>query len=36
MQIRRERRAFYRVSTEDSDMPSSCEIKDERAFKPLR
>ena len=24
------------VSTEDSDIPSSCEIKDEPAFKPLQ
>ena len=28
--------AFYRVSTGDSDIPSSCEMKDERAFKPLQ
>ena len=35
VQIRREHRAFYRVSTEDSGMPS-CEMKDERAFKPLQ
>ena len=29
-------RAFYRVSTGDSDIPSSCEMKDEPAFKSLR
>ena len=28
--------AFSRVSTGDSDMPSSCEIKDEPAFKSLQ
>ena len=28
--------AFSRVSTGDSDMPSSCEIKDEPEFKPLQ
>ena len=28
--------AFSRVSTWDSDMPSSCEMKDEPAFKPLQ
>ena len=28
--------AFSRVSTGDSDMPSSCEIKDEPAFKELQ
>ena len=28
--------AFYRVSKGDSDMPSSCEMKDEPAFKPLQ
>ena len=28
-------RAFSRVSTRDSDIPSSCEVKDEPAFKPL-
>ena len=27
--------AFSRVSTGDSDMPSSCEMKDEPIFKPL-
>ena len=27
--------AFSRVSTEDSGIPSSCEMKDEPAFKPL-
>ena len=28
-------RAFSRISTGDSDIPSSCEMKDEPAFKPL-
>ena len=28
--------AFYRVSTGDSVIPSSCEMKDEPAFKPLQ
>ena len=27
--------AFSRVSTQDSDIPSSCEMKDEPAFKAL-
>ena len=27
--------AFFRVSTRDSDIPSSCEMKNEPAFKPL-
>ena len=34
--MRREPRAFSRVSTGDSDIPSSCEMKDEPAFKPLK
>ena len=29
-------RAFSRFSTGDSDIPSSCEMKDESAFKPLQ
>ena len=29
-------RVFSRVFTEDSDIPSSCEMKDEPAFKPLQ
>ena len=29
-------RAFPRVSTGDSDIPSSCEMKDKPAFKPLQ
>ena len=29
-------RAFSRVSTGDSDIPSSCEMKDDPAFKPLQ
>ena len=28
--------AFSRVSTGDSDIPSSCEMKDEPKFKPLQ
>ena len=28
--------AFSRVSTDDSDMPSSCEMKDETEFKLLQ
>ena len=28
--------AFSRVSTGDSDMPSSCEMKDEPEFKPVQ
>ena len=35
VQIRWSPRAFSSVSTEDSDIPSSCEIKDDPAFKPL-
>ena len=34
--MRRGTRVFSRVSTEDSDIPSSCEMKDEPAFKPLQ
>ena len=29
-------RAFSRACTEDSDIPLSCEMKDEPAFKPLQ
>ena len=36
VQMRRKTMAFSRVSTVDSDMPSSCEIKDETEFKPLQ
>ena len=36
VQMRRAPRAFSRVSTGDSDIPSSCEMKDESAFKPLQ
>ena len=36
VQMRRRPRAFSRVSTGDSDIPSSCEMKDEPAFKPLQ
>ena len=35
VQMRWTPRAFSRVSTGDSDMPSSCEMKDEPQFKPL-
>ena len=34
VQMRRGPRAFSRVSTGDSDIPSSCEMKDEPEFKP--
>ena len=36
VQMRWRTRVFSRVSTEDSDIPSSCEMKDEPAFKPLQ
>ena len=36
VQMRRTPMAFTRVSTGDSDMPSSCEMKDEHEFKPLQ
>ena len=36
VQMRRGTRAFSRVSTGYSDIPSSCEMKDEPAFKPLQ
>ena len=36
VQIRQKPMAFSRVSTGDSDMPSSCEMKDEPQFKPLQ
>ena len=36
VQMRRENGVFSSVSTEDSGIPSSCEIKDEPAFKPLQ
>ena len=36
VQMRRRPRAFYRVTTGYSDIPSSCEMKDEPAFKPLQ
>ena len=34
--MRRRTMAFSRVSTWDSDIPSSCEMKHEPEFKPLR
>ena len=36
VQRRRSPTAFSRVSTGDSDIPSSCEMKDENEFKPLQ
>ena len=36
VQIRRKPMTFSRVSRGDSDMPSSCEMKDEPDFKPLK
>ena len=36
MQMRQRLSAFSRVSTGDSDNPSSCEMKDEPEFKPLQ
>ena len=36
VQMRPEIMFFPRISTEDSDIPSSCEVKDEPAFKPLQ
>ena len=36
VEMRRGPRTFSRVSTGDSDIPSSCEVKDEPAFKPLQ
>ena len=36
VQVRWRATAFSRVSTGDSDMPSSCEMKDEPEFKPLQ
>ena len=36
VQMVRGPRAFSRISTGDSDIPSSCEMKEEPAFKPLQ
>ena len=36
VQMRQRPTAFSRVSTGDSDMPSSCELKDEPEFKPMK
>ena len=36
VQMRRRPTAFSRVSTGSSDMPSSCEMKDEPEYKPLQ
>ena len=35
VQIRRGTRVSSRISTQDSDIPLSCQMKDEPAFKPL-
>ena len=35
-EMRQTTTAFSRVSTGDSDIPSSCEMKDEPEFKPLQ
>ena len=35
VQMRRRLTAFSRVSTGDSDIPSSCEMKDKPEFKPM-
>ena len=36
VQMRLKPMAFSRVTTGNSDMPSSCEMKDEHEFKPLQ
>ena len=36
VQMRRGTRVSSRISTQDSDIPSSCQMKDELAFKPLQ
>ena len=36
VQMRRTPTSFSKVSTGDSDMPSSCEMKDELEFQPLQ
>ena len=36
VQMRRRTTAFSRVSTGDSDIPSSCDMKHEAKFKPLQ
>ena len=36
VQMRQGPRAFSRVSTDDSDIPSFCEVKDEPTLKPLQ
>ena len=36
IQMRRGTRVSSRISTQDSDIPSSCQMKDELAFKPLQ
>ena len=36
VQMRRRPTVFFRVYTGDSDIPSSCDMKDEPEFKPLQ
>ena len=36
VQMRRGTSVSSRISTKDSDIPSSCQMKDEPAFKPLQ
>ena len=36
VQVRRGTKVSSRISTQDSDIPSSCQMKDEPAFKPLQ
>ena len=36
VQMRRGTRVSSRISAQDSDIPSSCQMKDEPAFKPLQ
>ena len=36
IQMRRGTRVSSRISTQDSDIPSSCQMKEEPAFKPLQ
>ena len=36
VQMTRGTRVSSRISTQDSDIPSSCQMKDEPAFKPLQ
>ena len=36
VQVRRGTKVSSRISTQDSDIPSSCQMKDEPEFKPLQ